>query len=232
MSYPDVIRHFIPLTQQVNVGYLAPTLPYRPFIQTFAISTACRCYRKHMLNRPVCSNCASSSTWLMASHWGITLTSVLDILVEIVTEIFLWTHPCEQENPADVISFCCVSLCWQREVYAIPIMWHHVVRLPRQASSSQALTHIQHMIDCPLHLSLQVVSHDSQINSFLPLLEKFAHRWQHIEIVGKQFELVRMVLAPTIHGELPILQSLVVHKEPFTMNSPGFRPLLMTQALP
>lgn len=153
-----------------------------------------------------------------------------DIPVEVATEIFLWTHSCEDDDPSDVISFCCVSSRWKEIVYAIPIMWHHVVRLPRQASTSQALARIRHTINHPLYLSFRMSSHDSQMNSYLPLLEQFAHRWQHIEIVGKQLELVKMALAFTSQCELPILQSLTVRKEPFTLNSPGFGPLLLTQA--
>lgn len=67
-------------------------------------------------------------------------------------------------------------------LYSLPILWHHIVRSPRQDSPLPVLARMARARDHPLHLTIKVDADDDEIAYFLPLVSQFAHRWQQIEI--------------------------------------------------
>lgn len=118
------------------------------------------------------------------------------------------------------MSFCCVSSLWKAVLCRIPQLWNHVVRPSRQPDTSQAARRIERTNQEPLDLSFRISDGDDHIPPFLPLLEQFAHRWQSIEIIGKEFAHVQMVLEFTTHCRLGSLRRLVIHNQSITSHHP------------
>lgn len=105
------------------------------------------------------------------------------------------------------------------------------MRPHRQIDTSQALRRITRTKKLPLHLSFRISDDDNCIPLYLPLLEKFADKWQSIEIIGEQFAHVQSVLKFTARCNLSILQRLTVRNQSITLNYPPPRqPLLLIEA--
>lgn len=139
-------------------------------------------------------------------------------------------HSCEEDDHNNLVQYCCVSKMWRAVLFAVPKLWYCIVRTEGQQETHQAVAHISRAVNCPLHLSFRMSSHDNEIHKFLPLLQKYSDRWQRIEILGRQLRLLQKVLSFTMFSQLPLLEYLVVRKVPTTFHCFPIGKFLLTCA--